>query len=131
MSRWFTSRNVAVAKYICFFVAGILFVLDPITAVKSEANTANTILWHAFMMTGAVIGFCGALSKRYLIESMALPLLGAGLSAYVVILFSRGERVTVGLALILVTAILGLVGRGIALHELAVIERDIQGRDED
>jgi hypothetical protein len=123
-----TSRNVAVAKYICFFVAGVLFIIEPLTSVKREANTANIILWHGFMITGAVIGFVGALSKKYLIEGLALPLLGAALVAYVAILLYSATTVTVGLGLLITTAILGLLGRAIAIWELSKIERDIQGR---
>lgn len=128
MSRLFTSRNVAVCKYVCFFVAGILFIIDPLTTVKSEANTANVYLWHGFMIFGSLIGLIGALLKRYVIEAMGFPLLASALMAYVVILTSRGEEVTVGLGLLVFTAILGLVGRAITLYELTSIERDMQGR---
>lgn len=133
MSRWLNSRNVAMAKYICFFVAAVLFVLNSNTSVKEQANQANVILWHVFMILGAVVGFYGAITKRYLIEGLALPLLGAALAAYVAILLSigigTGRSSPAGVGFIILTAILGLIGRGIVLWELSGIERDITRRE--
>lgn len=76
-------RWVGLAMYAVYLIAGIVFIVLPITdTVRESAGPLGQLAWHVFLVGGSLISLVGVWMRNSLIEGIGIPLIITSTLAY-------------------------------------------------
>lgn len=122
-------RYIAFWTYLSYMLAAVVFVLTPTEDTpRYGVGFIALFVWHLFLFMGSAISLVGVIRRHPAIEAIGIPLLASALLGYIVLLEASaigpvGSRA--GMGLVLISTILGLIGRMIEVLRLSRIATEL------
>jgi hypothetical protein len=112
-------RPLRAAAYTALAGASTIILTDP-TRSFDDVPFSLRFVWNGFLLLGCLFTLYGAARDRYLSEFMGMPLVLAGITAFIVVLGSAGSTGPWAFACFLTSIWIILFSRGLDLLDLVL-----------
>jgi drug/metabolite transporter (DMT)-like permease len=120
-------RPLRVVAYTALALGNTVILADP---TKSFENVPDQLrfFWNVLMLLGCLLAVYGAIRDRYLAEFIGMPLIWAGIGAFIVVLVAAWASGPWAFACFLTCILAVLVSRGLDLFDLVRSTRRAERR---
>lgn len=132
MKALFRCRPLVLVMYLMYLVAGLVFIALPSTdALREDTNWIGQVIWHLFLVGGAITSLVGVWKQNTMVEAIGVPLLVTALSAYAAVLIANDDMLMgarLGLGALILAGSMGLLERLAVFIQRLRIEADLDRR---